>query len=165
METQVILILVLIDVQYSQKVIFSFKKDLTGQKSLLLRFPPPGKKIPQSQNFPHSLLLFSKPFFNPTKNPKNLNFEEMKKMPGDRGQKKVSLFDQSFLVLTQSLCSAPIVTNCFGSAVSHLLCPAFAGNFPHFDYKEVSYIFFHFPLSSFPCSLAFHQNAAASLEF
>ena len=89
----------------------------------------------------------------------------MKKMPGDRGQKKVSLFDQSFLVLMQSLCSAPIVTNCFGSAVSNLLCPAFAGSFPHFNYKEVPYIFFHFPLPSFPCSSAFHQNAAASLEF
>ena len=40
------LILILIDVQYSKNAAFSFKKFSTCQKSLLLRFSPPGKKNP-----------------------------------------------------------------------------------------------------------------------
>ena len=38
------LILMLISIHYLQKVIFSFEKGPNGQKSLLLRFPPPNKK-------------------------------------------------------------------------------------------------------------------------
>ena len=40
------LILILIDVRYSQTANFSFEKGLNPQKSLLLRFPSPSKKIP-----------------------------------------------------------------------------------------------------------------------
>ena len=53
------LILILIDIQYSQKVVFSFENDLNCKKSLLLRFPLPGKKIFPIP--PHPLLLFGKP--------------------------------------------------------------------------------------------------------
>ena len=58
--TQVMLILILIDVQYSQNAVFTFGKDLNHQnhsssgspKSLLLRLSPPGRKIPPpQQNF------------------------------------------------------------------------------------------------------------------
>ena len=45
------LILVLIDVQYSQKALFSFEKRFHWSKSLLLRFPLPNKKIPQPVKF------------------------------------------------------------------------------------------------------------------
>ena len=55
-----------------------------------------------------------------------------------RGRNKVSLFDRSFLVLTQSHCSSPITANGFGREVSPLFFPAFAGSFPHFSYKGVS---------------------------
>ena len=41
------LIYILIDVQYSQKTVFSFRFE--SSKSLLLRFPSPGKKIPPSK--------------------------------------------------------------------------------------------------------------------
>ena len=43
-----------------------------------------------------------------------------------RGRNKVSLFDQSFLVLTQSHCISLITANGFGRAGSPLLFPAFA---------------------------------------
>ena len=58
--TQVMLILILIDVQYSQNAVFTFGKDLNHQnhssigspKSILLRLSPPGRKIPPpQQNF------------------------------------------------------------------------------------------------------------------
>ena len=39
------LILILIDAQYSQKAVFSFEKESICQKSLHLRLPSPGKKI------------------------------------------------------------------------------------------------------------------------
>ena len=56
-DTQVTLILILIDVQYSQNAVFTFGKDLNHQnhsssgspKSLLLRLSPPGRKIPPSK--------------------------------------------------------------------------------------------------------------------
>ena len=42
------LILILIDVQYSQKAVFSFEKGSNGQNYLLFfKFQPPSKKIPQ----------------------------------------------------------------------------------------------------------------------
>ena len=44
-------ILILIEVQYLQNVVFSFEKHLNGQNLLLIRFLPPDKKISQ-QNFP-----------------------------------------------------------------------------------------------------------------
>ena len=63
--TLVMPILILINVQYLQKVVFSFEK---GQmvKTLLLRFSPPDKKIPPlspQQNFwcQHPLTLFGNP--------------------------------------------------------------------------------------------------------
>ena len=46
------------------------------------------------------------------------------------------LFDRSFLLLTQSHCSLPIATKSFGSAVSPLFCPAFAGSSLCFNYRE-----------------------------
>ena len=57
--TQVMLILILIDVQYSQNAVFTFGKDLNHQnhsssgspKSLLLRLSPPGRKIPPPAKF------------------------------------------------------------------------------------------------------------------
>ena len=63
----------IIDDQYSQKAVFSFGKRFELSKSLLLRFPSPGKKIPlvkkppsPTVKFPifssHSLLLFGKPW-------------------------------------------------------------------------------------------------------
>ena len=56
LRTQVMLILTLIDIQYSQKAVFSFKK-FEWSKSLLLRFPPPNKKLSPSNKisdpFPH----------------------------------------------------------------------------------------------------------------
>ena len=42
---------ILIDVQCSQKTVFSFKKRFKWSKSPLLRFPPPGKKIAPSKIF------------------------------------------------------------------------------------------------------------------
>ena len=53
-----------------------------------------------------------------------------------RGWSKVFLFDRSFLLLTQSHCCLPIVTKSFGSAVSPLFCPAFAGSSLRFNYEE-----------------------------
>ena len=58
-DTQVTLILILIDVQYSQNAVFTFGKDLNHQnhsssgspKSLLLRLSPPGRKIPPPAKF------------------------------------------------------------------------------------------------------------------
>ena len=45
-------ILILIDVQYSQKAVFSFAKGwFESSKSLLLRFPSPSKKNPPQANF------------------------------------------------------------------------------------------------------------------
>ena len=44
------LILILIDIQYSQKAVFSFKKSFEWSKPLLSRLPPPDKKKPL-QNF------------------------------------------------------------------------------------------------------------------
>ena len=44
-------------------------------------------------------------------------------------------------LLMQSHCSSSIVTKGFGSIVSPLFYPAFAGSFPHFIYKEVPVIF------------------------
>ena len=49
LDIQVMLILILIDVQYSQKPVFTFAKGLNGQNHSsghLLRFPPPSKKSP-----------------------------------------------------------------------------------------------------------------------
>ena len=61
------LILILIDVQYSLNAVFSFKM-LESSKSLLLRFSLSGKVVhplpPSQQNFqssPHLLILFGKP--------------------------------------------------------------------------------------------------------
>ena len=59
------LILILIDAQYLQNVVFRFEKSLEGSKSLLLRFPPPDKKIPPAKFFPlgdlpYPLMLFGK---------------------------------------------------------------------------------------------------------
>ena len=57
-------ILILIDVQHSQKAVFGFGK---GSKSLFLRFPLPGKKSPPVKLLicpggfpPHPLPLFGK---------------------------------------------------------------------------------------------------------
>ena len=44
--TQVILILILIDVQYLQNVFSALKKVFESSESLIARFPPPDKKIP-----------------------------------------------------------------------------------------------------------------------
>ena len=67
--TQVMLILILIDVQYSQNVVFSFEKGSNGQihffsdshhlikKSPLQNFPSP-----HWGNLPHLLTLFGKPW-------------------------------------------------------------------------------------------------------
>ena len=60
LDTQFMLILILIDVQYSQKAVFNLR-------SLFLRFPSPGKKIPPGFHHwgdlrpPYILLLFRKP--------------------------------------------------------------------------------------------------------
>ena len=54
-----------------------------------------------------------------------------------RGRNNLFLLDWPFLVLMQSHCSSPIATKDFGNAVIPLFCPAFAGSFPHFSYKEV----------------------------
>ena len=43
LNTQVMLILILIDVQYSQKAILRFEKRFASSKPLLLRFPSPSK--------------------------------------------------------------------------------------------------------------------------
>ena len=67
------LILILIDIHYSQKAAFSTEK-FEWSKSLLLRFPPPSKKLSPSnkisdsfpqggRNFPHPLALFGKPWY------------------------------------------------------------------------------------------------------
>ena len=53
---------------------------------------------------------------------------------------KFFLFDRSFLVLTQSHCSSPIVTKRFGGAVSPLFHLAFAGSFPYLSYIEMLYL-------------------------
>ena len=50
------------------------------------------------------------------------------------------LFDQSKFVLTQSHCSSTIASKDFGGTVNPLFCPACAGCFPHFIYKEVSHL-------------------------
>ena len=69
LHTQVMLILISIDVQYSQKGVFSFEKGLYHQKTLLLWFLWPSKKSPPSKisnsgNYPppHPLPLFGKPW-------------------------------------------------------------------------------------------------------
>ena len=64
-------ILILIEVQYLQNVVFSFEKHLNGQNLLLIRFLPPDKKflskISQSLQLgvgkflPNPLMLFGKP--------------------------------------------------------------------------------------------------------
>ena len=38
-------ILILIDVRYSQKAVFSFEKCSNGQNQFLIKFQPPSKKI------------------------------------------------------------------------------------------------------------------------
>ena len=56
-------ILILIDVQYSHKAVFSFEKGLIGQNHSSSGYHHPVKKFAQA-NFPapsHSLLLFGKP--------------------------------------------------------------------------------------------------------
>ena len=53
---------------------------------------------------------------------------------------KFFLFGRSFLVLTQSHWSSPIVTKRFGGAVGPLFHLAFAGSFPCFSYIEVLYL-------------------------
>ena len=59
--TQVMLILILINVQYLQNFVFSLVKKLEWPKSLLVRFPPPNRKVPQA-NFPspYPLTLYGK---------------------------------------------------------------------------------------------------------
>ena len=52
LDTQVMLILILTDIQYSQKTVFSFEKVRIVTKSLLLRFSSPGKRIPPPVKFP-----------------------------------------------------------------------------------------------------------------
>ena len=52
MYIQVMLILILVDIQYSQNVIFSFEKVLNGPNHSLSDSHPPNKKILQQQNFP-----------------------------------------------------------------------------------------------------------------
>ena len=47
-------ILILIDVQYLQNVVFSIEKKFEWSKSLLIRFSPPDKKYHQQNfQFPH----------------------------------------------------------------------------------------------------------------
>ena len=64
------LILILIDVQYSQKAVFSFEKGSDGQNHTFSGSPCPVKKSqppnkifdpPTGGNTPHSLLLLGKP--------------------------------------------------------------------------------------------------------
>ena len=48
------LILILVDIQYLQNVVFSFEKDSNGQKHSSSDSHPPNKKIPPQQNVPFS---------------------------------------------------------------------------------------------------------------
>ena len=66
LDTQVMLIVILTDVQYSQKAVFSFEKGLNGQNPSFWGFPVPSKNPPEKFDspccgvFPHPLLLFGK---------------------------------------------------------------------------------------------------------
>ena len=61
LDTQVMLILVLIDVQYSQKAIFSFEKGMIGRNHSFSGSYCPVKNPSNNSDSPHSLLLFIKP--------------------------------------------------------------------------------------------------------
>ena len=73
--TQVVLILILIDVQYSQNVVFNFEKDLNDQNHSSSGFQhqinkspgkishPPSPLRGGGQDFPHPLTLFGAPCF------------------------------------------------------------------------------------------------------
>ena len=52
LDTQVMLIVILIDVQYSQKAVFSFEKGLNGQNPSFSGFPPPSKNPPEKFDSP-----------------------------------------------------------------------------------------------------------------
>ena len=53
------LMLILIDVRYSQQAVFSFEKGLNHQNLLLLKFPSCGKKILPPLTYLETLLSFA----------------------------------------------------------------------------------------------------------